>query len=194
MFKLKILIKNIKNFFKDAPELRTILFFTFIFTFTAYSFLYQPPSYAWIGLTRAELGELPIKGSQYVTVELKTAPVIICNKLYLPADFVAMASGISQDKIYSDPENSVLVIYDTQHSRIITIDGKNKKVLISKRECNLLDEITLKKESVMNKKEYIQPDEIIIKNDTILVSNIWLSRLFYVDIFVNGRKITISPR
>ncbi|AAM25256.1 hypothetical protein M2349_000289 [Caldanaerobacter subterraneus subsp. tengcongensis MB4] len=175
MFKLKILIKNIKNIFKDAPELRTILFFTFIFALTAYPFLYQPPSYAWIGLTRAELGELPVKGSQHVTVELKTAPVIIYNKLYLPADFVAMASGISQDKIYSDPENFLLVIYDIQHSRIIAIDAKNKKVLINKREYNLLD-------------------EIVIKNDTILVSNIWLSKLFYVDISVNGRKITISPR
>jgi hypothetical protein len=194
MFKREILIKKVKNIFQDISELKTILFFTFIFVLSAYVFLYQPSSYAWIGLTRAELGEPFIKGSQCVALELKAAPVIINNKLYLPVDFVAMASGISQDKIYSDPENSLLVIYDTQHSRIITIDGKNKKVLISERKHNLLDEITLKKESVMNKKEYRLSNEIIIKNNTILVSDIWLNRLFYVDISVNGRKITISSR
>ncbi|KHO63231.1 hypothetical protein THYS13_13520 [Thermoanaerobacter sp. YS13] len=192
MFNLNILTQKTKKFFEDSSELKTILFFTFIFAGLAYFFAYQPSSCVWIDSSRAELGVIPANGS-HITIALKTAPVIVDNKLYLPADFVAMASGISEDKIYNDPENSLLIIYDNQHSRIIVIDNKNKKVIISKRDFNLLNEITMKKEPTI-KKEYVLLDEMIVKDNVILISDKWAQKLFYVEIHIDGKKITISPR
>jgi len=146
------------------------------------------PSYMEIGSTEAQLGNHYFDKPAYTSVKLEAAPEIINGKLYLPVDFVAMAAGVSRDRIFTDSKNLLLVISikntenngsiianedNKDNEKILYIIGKEKTIKIDQTKFNL-------------------SDEIILKNNTVLMSENWLSKLFKVSIIKNGKKITIK--
>lgn len=135
----------------------------------------QKPSYLFLNSTMAKLGIRPLENigelnlKDYKLVTLRTCPGIYNDKLYIPVDFAAKASGISDNNVIS--EGNLLIVNDDRHKTII-INGDRKNVNI-------------------NGEKTIDIPDMLIHNKTIMLPEKYIRDLFGLKIKQSGNTIVL---